>query len=159
MNSGHPMTQMRQTKSIMMRLFILLTTCAVNLPALVLAEHPNVVILFTDDHGTLDANCYGSTDLMTPNIDRLAEESVRFTQAYAHKVCCPSRAALLTGRHPQRTRISDWARGNRYGNSRASANLKPEEVTIVEVLKAAGYRSALFGKWHLGAKVGHGPLD
>ncbi len=143
----------------MTRLSILLAICIVNMPALAPAEQPNVVILFTDDHGTLDANCYGSTDLMTPNIDRLAEEGVRFTQAYAHKVCCPARAALLTGRHPQRTGISNWAQGDRYGISRATDNLKPEEVTIAEVLKATGYRTALFGKWHLGAKVGHGPLD
>ena len=61
---------------------------------------PNVLILFTDDQGTLDANCYGSKDLYTPNIDRLAETGVRFTQAYAHTVCCPSRAALMTGRYP-----------------------------------------------------------
>ena len=66
------------------------------------AEKPNVLILFTDDQGTLDLNCYGATDLQTPNLDTLAEKGVRFTQAYAHTVCCPSRASLLTGRHPQR---------------------------------------------------------
>lgn len=53
------------------------------------AEKPNVVILYTDDQGTLDANCYGSKDLITPNIDRIAAAGVRFTQAYAHTVCCP----------------------------------------------------------------------
>ena len=53
---------------------------------------PNVLFFFTDDQGTLDANCYGSTDLFTPTMDRLAAEGVRFTQAYAHTVCCPSRA-------------------------------------------------------------------
>ena len=65
-------------------------------------RRPNVVVLFTDDQGTLDAKCYGSDDLETPNLDRLAASGIRFTQAYAHTVCCPSRAALLTGRHPQR---------------------------------------------------------
>ncbi len=65
------------------------------------AGKPNVVILFTDDQGTLDANCYGAKDLKTPNIDRLAATGVRFTQAYAHTACCPARAALMTGRHPQ----------------------------------------------------------
>ena len=68
-----------------------------------LGAKPNVVILFTDDQGTLDANCYGSKDLQTPNIDKLAKTGVRFTQAYAHTVCCPARASLLTGRHPQRS--------------------------------------------------------
>jgi len=57
---------------------------------------PNVVILFTDDQGTLDVNCYGSTDLKTPNMDKLAATGIRFTQAYAHTYCCPSRAALMT---------------------------------------------------------------
>ncbi len=128
-------------------------------PALQAADKPNVVILYTDDHGTLDANCYGSTDLMTPNIDKLAASGVRFTQAYAHKYCCPSRAALLTGRHPQRTGVHDWTQGDRNGSDNAKANMKAEELTIAEVMKSAGYRTALFGKWHLGAKIGHGPLD
>lgn len=143
----------------MFSLFALLSIGILGLSGQARAEKPNVVILFTDDHGTLDATCYGSNDLMTPNIDRLAEEGMRFTQAYAHKVCCPSRAALLTGRHPQRAGISNWAQGDRNGVSSASENMHTEEVTIAEVLKAEGYRTALFGKWHLGAKVGHGPLD
>ena len=143
----------------MTRILILLALCVANPLTAAQAKHPNVVILFTDDHGTLDANCYGSTDLITPNIDRLAKEGVRFTQAYAHKVCCPARAALLTGRHPQRTGITNWAQGDRNGVSTATDNMKSEEVTIAEVLKTAGYRTALFGKWHLGAKVGHSPLD
>ena len=79
----------------MKRLFLFLI--ALGLIPLGQAAKPNVVILFTDDQGTIDANCYGSTDLITPNIDKLAETGVRFTQAYAHTVCCPARAALLTG--------------------------------------------------------------
>jgi len=75
-------------------LFILPAIVAMNSPAVALADRPNVVILFTDDQGTLDANCYGSKDLHTPNIDNLAATGVRFTQAYAHTVCCPARAAL-----------------------------------------------------------------
>ena len=64
-------------------------------------EKPNIIIIYTDDQGTLDAGCYGAKDLYTPNIDRLSRSGIRFTQAYAHTVCCPSRAAMLTGRHPQ----------------------------------------------------------
>ena len=60
------------------------------------SRKPNVVIFFTDDQGTLDVNCYGSKDLYTPTMDRLAETGVRFTQAYAHTVCCPARAMLMT---------------------------------------------------------------
>ena len=123
------------------------------------APRPNVVVLLTDDQGTLDANCYGSTDLKTPNMDRLAAGGVRFTQAYAHTVCCPSRAALFTGRHPQRGGVRNWTQGDRHGSDRQNLHLAPEEVTLAEALKSAGYRTALFGKWHLGAQVGHGPLD
>ena len=64
---------------------------------------PNVVLIYADDQGTLDANCYGSKDLYTPNIDALAADGIRFTQAYAHTVCCPARAMLMTGRYPQRS--------------------------------------------------------
>ncbi|MEQ1825061.1 MAG: sulfatase-like hydrolase/transferase [Pirellula sp.] len=123
------------------------------------AKQPNVVILLTDDQGTLDANCYGSTDLKTPNMDKLAATGVRFTQAYAHTVCCPSRAALFTGRHPQRSGVSNWTQGDRHGSDQRNINMPQQEVTLAETMKAAGYRTALFGKWHLGAKVGHGPLD
>ena len=119
------------------------------------AEKPNVLILFTDDQGTLDANCYGSKDLITPNIDRLAATGVRFTQAYAHTVCCPARAALLTGRHPQRGGVRHWTQGDM--NAADGINMALEEVTLAEALKSAGYRTALFGKWHLGAHRDFGP--
>jgi len=120
------------------------------------ARQPNVVILFTDDQGTLDANCFGSEDLRTPNIDKLAKTGVRFTQAYAHTVCCPARAALLTGRHPQRSGVNTWMQGDMKG--KAGRNMALEEITLAETLKAAGYRTALFGKWHLGAHRDHGPM-
>ncbi|MBI3468409.1 MAG: sulfatase-like hydrolase/transferase [Planctomycetes bacterium] len=116
---------------------------------------PNVVILFTDDQGTLDAHCFGSPDLYTPNIDRLAASGVKFTQAYAHTVCCPSRAALMTGRHPQRGGVNSWTQGDLHGPD--GINMALEEVTLAEALKGAGYRTALFGKWHLGAHRDFGP--
>ena len=119
------------------------------------AEHTNLVILYTDDQGTLDANCYGSTDLITPNIDKLAATGIRFTQAYAHTVCCPSRAALMTGRHPQRGGVYHWTQGDM--NSAEGINMSLEEVTLAEALNDAGYRTALYGKWHLGAHRDFGP--
>ena len=119
------------------------------------AKPPNVVILFTDDQGTIDANCYGSKDLITPNIDNLAETGVLFTQAYAHTVCCPARAALMTGRHPQRGGVWNWTQGDM--NSAKGINMALEEVTLAEALKPAGYKTALFGKWHLGAHRDYGP--
>lgn len=135
---------------------LLLTVLLFSLPVVVQAStKPNVIILFTDDQGTVDANCYGSKDLITPNIDKLAATGVRFTQAYAHTVCCPARAALMTGRHPQRGGVHFWTQGNMKGAD--GINMRLEEVTLAEALKSAGYRTGLFGKWHLGAHRDFGP--
>ena len=123
-----------------------------------LAAPPNVVIFLTDDQGTLDAKCYGSKDLYTPAIDGLAETGIRFTQAYSHTVCCPARALLMTGRHPQRSGVVNWTQGDRKGSDRQNRNMAASETTIAEVLGKAGYATAIFGKWHLGARQGHGPL-
>lgn len=125
------------------------------IPPMPQAPQPNVVIFFTDDQGTLDANCYGSKDLYTPNMDGIAREGVRFTQAYAHTVCCPARAMLMTGRHPQRSGVNNWTQGNLHAAS--GINMDLSEVTLAEALQGAGYRTALFGKWHLGAAPTHGP--
>ncbi len=121
------------------------------------ARSPNVVIILSDDQGTLDAGCYGSADLSTPAIDHLATQGIRFTQAYAHTVCCPARAMLLTGRYPQRGGINSWTQSTPYGPK--GINLSLDEVTLADSLRAAGYRTALFGKWHLGAHPEHGPTS
>ena len=121
------------------------------------SRKPNVVIFFTDDQGTLDANCYGSEDLHTPTMDKLAETGVRFTQAYGHTVCCPSRAMLMTGRYPQRGNVRAWTQANAKGEK--GRNMFREEVTLAEVLGDAGYSTGLFGKWHLGADFEHGPTE
>ena len=120
-------------------------------------QKPNIIIIYTDDQGTLDLGCYGAKDLKTPNIDRLAKTGIRFTQAYAHTVCCPSRAALLTGRYPQRSGINDWTQNDAHAEKKG-LNMPLNEVTIAEVLKENGYRTGIFGKWHLGAAVENGPL-
>lgn len=119
-------------------------------------DRPNVLIFFTDDQGTLDAHCYGSEYLHTPNIDKLAATGVRFTQAYAHSFCCPSRAALLTGRHPQRGGVNSWVQGDMHDPEKG-VNMALEEITLAETMKTAGYKTALFGKWHLGSHRNHGP--
>lgn len=121
-------------------------------------EKPNIVIIYTDDQGTLDANCYGASDLYTPNIDQLSATGVRFTQAYAHTVCCPSRAALLTGRHPQRAGINHWTQNDAHAEEK-DINMPLSEITIAEILQEQGYRTGLFGKWHLGAALENGPLE
>jgi arylsulfatase A len=107
---------------------------------------PNVLLIFTDDQGTIDLNCYGSKDLYTPNLDRLAREGTRFTQFYVGApVCSPSRAALMTGRYPQRAGVPSNA-----PSQRGHAGMSPEQVTIAEMLKSAGYATGHVGKWHLG---------
>jgi arylsulfatase A len=117
---------------------------------------PNVVIILIDDLGWTDLGCYGSDLYETPNLDRLASEGMRFTDAYAAcTVCSPTRAALLTGKYPARLHLTDWIHGHR----RPKAKLRPPEwtealphpeVTLAEALKPAGYVSASIGKWHLG---------
>ena len=107
---------------------------------------PNVIIIFTDDQGSVDAGCYGAADLETPNIDALARRGVRFTQFYsAAPVCSPSRAGLMTGRYPVRAGVP----GN-VSSTKGDAGMPASEATIAEMLARAGYATAHVGKWHLG---------
>ena len=107
---------------------------------------PNVIIIYTDDQGTVDANCYGARDLHTPNMDLLAETGVRFSQFYsAAPVCSPSRAALLTGRTPLAVGLPGNAPSHKGGVGLAS-----EQVIIAEKLKENGYVTGHVGKWHVG---------
>jgi arylsulfatase A len=105
---------------------------------------PNIVFVLADDLGWAELGCYGNTFNETPNLDRMAKEGMRFTQAYAAApVCSPYRAALLTGQHPARLGILDYLRPN-------SANRLPTElITLPEKLKQHGYRTGMIGKWHL----------
>ncbi|MCF7668526.1 MAG: arylsulfatase [Verrucomicrobia bacterium] len=105
------------------------------------AEHPNIIFILADDLGYGDLGCYGQQRIKTPEIDKLAAEGIRFTQAYAGStVCAPSRCVLMTGLHTGHA----WIRGNRR------IPLRPEDTTIAEILKEQGYRTALIGKWGLG---------
>ncbi len=108
-------------------------------------QRPNIIFILVDDLGYGDLGSYGQTKTKTPNLDRLADEGVRFTDHYAGStVCGPSRASLLTGFHTGHSPI----RGNpRWTNSGKPVELKPEDVTVAEVLKDAGYQTALIGKW------------
>lgn len=122
---------------------------------------PNVIFILLDDYGYTDLGCYGSKFYETPNIDRLASEGVRFTDAYAAcPVSSPTRAAIMTGRYPTNTGITDWIPGRQASNSGSpddkllalpfNLNLSLEEITIAEMLKGNGYRTMISGKWHLG---------
>ena len=107
---------------------------------------PNVIVIYTDDQGAIDLGSYGATDIYTPNIDKLAKEGTRFTQAYvAAPVCAPSRAALLTGKYPQNAGVH----GN-TSHAPGSHGMPNEQYTIAELFKDNGYNTGHIGKWHLG---------
>lgn len=125
------------------------------------ATPPNVVFILADDLGQRDLGCYGSTFYETPNLDRLAKEGAKFTDAYAAcPVCSPTRASLLTGRWPQRTGVTDyigaprkpeeWKRNTRSLPAPYADRLALDATTMAEAMKTAGYATFFAGKWHLG---------
>ncbi len=117
---------------------------------------PNIVFILADDLGWTDLGSYGSDLYQTPHLDRLAREGTRFTQAYsACTVCSPTRAAIMTGQYPARTRVTDWIAGHAMPRARLSPPawtqyLERSHYTVAEVLRDAGYATGHFGKWHLG---------
>ena len=112
---------------------------------------PNVVLIFVDNLGNGDLGCCGSKLHRTPHLDRMASEGTRFTSFYvASGVCTPSRAALMTGCYPQRVNLHRSGAGFVVLRAVDKKGLHPDEMTIAEVLKSAGYATGIFGKWHLG---------
>jgi len=114
-------------------------------------SRPNVILIMTDDQGIGDIGFNGNHFIKTPNLDNLAKESVRLTNFYVCPVCAPTRSSLMTGRYSMRTGI----RGTNNGDATMAAN----EVTIAEVLKETGYKTSIFGKWHLGDNYPTRPMD
>lgn len=113
------------------------------------AAHTNLIVLFADDLGYGDLGCYGSTNIRTPRLDRMAREGMRFTNFYAGApFCSPSRAALLTGRYPIRAGVPNVLFPTE------KTGLPPSEITIARLLKQQGYATACIGKWHLGDEPG-----
>lgn len=165
---------MRKTLKTLIYLLILSTSAGTVL-AQPKQEKPNIILINVDDLGWTDLACYGSRYYETPHIDRLAREGMLFTQAYASAaVCSPTRAAILTGKAPARTGITDWIRARFQGGTipedktytleyvgdsttqlLTPANplwLELEEITMAELLKKQGYTTCHIGKWHLGTE-------
>lgn len=117
-------------------------------PLMAQTSKPNVIIIYTDDQGTLDLGCYGASDLCTPNMDKLADRGVRFSQFYAAPVSSVSRACLLTGQFSKRAGVI---------SNVGEKGLPLEKETIAERMKKNGYNTALIGKWHLGSAIENGP--
>ena len=120
-------------------------------------SQPNIVLILVDDLGVSDLGCYGRSDHLTPSLDAIAAKGVRYTNAYCGlSICSAARAALLTGKSPSRLHLTTFLPGRadapsqKLLNARIHSALPAEEKTIAEELKRLGYRTGLFGKWHLG---------
>jgi arylsulfatase A-like enzyme len=126
------------------RQFLTISTAALLSPRTgASADKPNILFILADDLGYGDLGCYGQKRILTPNLDRLASEGIRFTQAYSGStVCAPSRGSLMTGLHTGHATIR--------GNKKPEAGIRPDETTVASLLKQAGYRTAIFGKWGMG---------
>ncbi|WP_373512323.1 sulfatase [Persicitalea sp.] len=130
------------------------------------AARPNIVYILADDLGYFDLGCYGNPFNETPHLDSLARHGLRFTQAYsASPVCSPSRAAIMTGRHPARYGLTNFIAGNRTNDASPvqpapwNPFLPSSATTLAEWLKPQGYTTGMVGKWHLGNKEGMSPWE
>ncbi len=118
------------------------------------ATPPNIVLIYADDLGFGDLGCYGATSIKTPHLDRLAEQGLRFTAAYATSATCtPSRYGLLTGNYPWRRK------GTKILSGDAPLIIPPGSATLPSILRSAGYRTGVVGKWHLGLGTSDEPVD
>lgn len=114
-------------------------------------NRPNILLILTDDQGTSDIGFNGNPHVKTPHLDAFAFEATIFNRFYAYPVCSPTRASLMTGRYAMRTGVIDTQEG--------MSILRPSEITLAEALKTAGYRTGMFGKWHLGDNAPARPND
>ncbi len=153
---------MKRIRSILTTLLLTLVLCVATMPRAVEARQsqpsaavrqPNVIFILSDDMGYADIGSYGSKDISTPNLDRLAREGVRLTNCYSNgPVCTPTRTGFVTGRYQQRVGL-EWA----LVPADKDAGLPASETSIARMLKGNGYQTALFGKWHLGIKPEFNP--
>tara|TARA_R110002049_G_scaffold50370_1_gene142929 strand:+ start:14460 stop:16187 length:1728 start_codon:yes stop_codon:yes gene_type:complete len=154
-------TKMRSSIALILSLFVLYGLRPKSSEA---EDHvrPNIVLILADDLGWADLACYGSDLHETPNLDRLAQQGVRFTDAYsASPVCTPTRVSILTGKHPARLHMTIWResalnRGNRQLLEPVCVDSLPTgETTVAELLRDAGYYNVHLGKWHVGRAEGY----
>ena len=117
-------------------------------------SRPNVVLVMTDNHGAWTLGCYGNDEILTPNIDRLAEQGVLFTRAFAsNPVCSPTRATCLTGLIPSQHGVHSFLSAGRLQTGPAARCTLDELTSLPEVLRDQGYACGLVGKWHLGGNA------
>jgi arylsulfatase A-like enzyme len=156
---------MRTTTTVSLAALALLNSVATTGRAAETVAKPNILFILCDDLGINDLHCYGRLDHHTPNLDRLAQQGMRFTSAYcAQPICSPSRAAILTGKTPARLHLTTFLPGR--PNAVSQKVLHPEiemqvplkEKMISNYLKEAGYATAAIGKWHVGGR-GFGPVE
>ncbi|TYA72044.1 arylsulfatase [Seonamhaeicola marinus] len=114
-------------------------------------QPPNVILILTDDQGYGDLSCHGNQYINTPNMDKLHEESVRFTDFHVDPTCAPTRAAIMTGKYAHHAGVWHTIAGGNH--------LRTSEVTMADVFKASGYETGIFGKWHLGSNYPYRPMD
>ncbi|GAB5532794.1 MAG: hypothetical protein Roseis3KO_45710 [Roseivirga sp.] len=136
---------------LLLTCLVLLCNCKPDQPV----TAPNIIIFFTDDQGYADLGSYGAQGFETPHLDQLAASGIRFTNFYVPAtVCTPSRAGLLTGRYPKRSSLHEAVLF-----PFSDGGLAPEEFTMAEMLKTAGYTTSIIGKWHLGHRAEYMPLN
>jgi arylsulfatase A-like enzyme len=148
---------------LLLEILFLLSSCGSSKERKVTMTKPNLIIIFTDDQGYGDLSCFGGEHVYTPNIDKMAKEGAKLTSFYmASPLCTPSRAALMTGSYPRRVsmeppsslsvELPNVPKGKKFPVCLAGDGngLNPDEVTIAEIAQSVGYRTGMFGKWHLG---------
>ncbi len=134
-----------------MRFLLAAVTLLFFIDSLSYSDHPNVILIMTDDQGYGDLSCHGNPNLQTPNLDTLHSQSVRLTDFHVSPFCTPTRAALMTGRYPART--------GAYRTSSGRSSLHGREKTLGDLFTSNGYATGMFGKWHLGDCAPSRPMD